>query len=136
MKKKIYYAHSMSLYNTPQEKRDIELLENLGFEVVNPSSKELEKEVRNIKLCGEGLRKTKDEISRTIMDFFFKEVIPECDALAYRSFIDLKIGAGVSGEIKCAEKLGLPIIELPTITSARALDIEETRTYLKLLGER
>ncbi len=33
---KIYYAHPMSLYGTLQEKRDIETLKALGFEVVNP----------------------------------------------------------------------------------------------------
>jgi hypothetical protein len=133
---KIYYAHSMSLYNTPQEQRDIKLLENLGFEVVNPNDQMIVSQVDSIKAWGNDAGKTKDEVSAEIMDFFFKKIIPNCDALAYRSFIDHKIGAGVWGEINCAQVNKIPIIELPTLTVGRMLDISETRNYLKLLGER
>ena len=38
---KVYYAHSMGLYNSPQEARDIETLENLKLEVLNPNSVEI-----------------------------------------------------------------------------------------------
>jgi hypothetical protein len=31
-----YYAHCQSIYGTPQEDRDVALLEAAGFEVVNP----------------------------------------------------------------------------------------------------
>ena len=37
MKKTIYYAHSMHLYGKPQEQRDIVLLRERGFAVINPS---------------------------------------------------------------------------------------------------
>ena len=33
----VYYAHCQAIYGTPQEDRDIALLEKLGFEVVNPA---------------------------------------------------------------------------------------------------
>lgn len=133
---KIYYAHSMSLYNTPQESRDIKLLEDLGFEVVNPNDPMLKDEVERIKFHAIDEQLTKDQVSERIMKHFFENVIPQCDALAYRAFIDQKIGAGVWGEIYCALELKKPVIELPTITVGRMLDIKETRNYLELLGER
>jgi len=40
MKRKIYYAHPLNIYNTAQEKRNIATLESLGFEVVNPNCAE------------------------------------------------------------------------------------------------
>ena len=33
---KAYYAHCLSIFNTPQERRDVAVLETLGFEVYNP----------------------------------------------------------------------------------------------------
>jgi hypothetical protein len=136
MKMKIYYAHSMSLYDTPQEKRDVELLETLGFNVINPNSKEIQDQVDSIKgWCAEA-GKTRDETSSEIMLMFFQGVIPFCDALAFRSFHDGKIGAGVWSEIVCAQNRFIPIIELPNIISYRKMDIEETREILKLIGYR
>lgn len=35
---KVYYAHCMTIYDTPQETRDLKLLEkDLGYEVLNPN---------------------------------------------------------------------------------------------------
>jgi len=30
LKKKVYYSHCMAIYNTPQEKADIKLLQKMG----------------------------------------------------------------------------------------------------------
>lgn len=45
---KIYYAHCQAIYGTVQEKRDIELLQRLGFEVVNPSDSIHKENIKNL----------------------------------------------------------------------------------------
>ena len=115
---KIYYARPISLYNTKQDERDITLLKRLGFDVVNPNKEELQERYKT-----EG------------MDAFL-QAIDDCDVLAFRSFQDGKISAGVKKEIDKANELLMPVIELPTITTHRVLGVDDTREYLKLLGNR
>lgn len=115
---KIYYARPISLYNTKQEERDLLLLTQLGLDILNPNKEDLQKRYQQ-----EG------------MDVFTMAV-KDCDALAFRSFQDGKISAGVKKEIDVALELGKVVIELPTITSNRVLSVDDTREYLKLLGNR
>jgi len=115
---KIYYARPISLYNTKQEERDLSLLVYLFKDVVNPNKEELQ---RRYDIEG--------------MDVF-TSAVKDCDALAFRSFQDGKISAGVKKEIDAAIENGKPVFELPTITSSRILSVEDTREYLKLLGHR
>lgn len=115
---KIYYARPISLYNTKQEERDLLILTQLGLDVLNPNKEELQKRYRE-----EG------------MDVFVAAV-KDCDSLAFRAFPDGKISAGVKKEIDAALELGKAVIELPTITSARVLSVDDTREYLKLSGHR
>jgi hypothetical protein len=117
-KLKIYYARPLNLYNTPQDKRDIELMQGLGFEVINPNKEELAQRYKT-----EG------------MDVFL-QAVTECDALALRAMPDMTITAGVKKEIDKAAELGKAVIELPTITSKRVLSVEDTREYLRLIGAR
>lgn len=118
MKMKVYFARPISLYKTPQDERDIDLLMSLGFDVVNPDKAALSERYKD-----EG------------MDVFYAAV-RDCNVIAYRSFPDLMIGAGVKGEIDEAIKAGLMVIELPTITEKRILSVEGTREYLKYNGYR
>lgn len=115
---KIYYARPINLYDTAQDKRDIDLMIKLGFKVVNPNKQEL-----------------KERYKKEGMDVFLQAVI-DCDCLAFRSFPDLSISAGVKKEIDKAIELEKPVIELPTILSSRVLSVEDTREYLKLIGSR
>jgi hypothetical protein len=115
---KIYYARPINLYNTKQDIRDIELMQKLGFEVVNPNKEALQERYKT-----EG------------MDVFL-QAVTDCDALAFRSFPDFTISAGVKKEIDKAVELNKPVIELPTITSSRVLSVDDTREYLRLLGAR
>lgn len=115
---KIYYARPINLYNSPQDGRDIELMQQLGFEVLNPNKAELKERYKT-----EG------------MDVFL-QAVTDCDALAFRSFPDLSISAGVKKEIDRAIELGKPIIELPTITVKRVLSVDDTREYLRCIGVR
>jgi len=114
MKLKCYYAHCLAIYNTYQEERDVKLLESLGFEVVNPNSSEYQKKYET-----EGM-------------LFFKELAQKCNVIAFRALPSGEIPAGVAGEIDC----GLPIIELPSGISRRKLSVEQTREYLREVGQR
>lgn len=113
-----YYAHCMAIYDTEQEERDLETLDQLGFTVFNPnnaqSSAGYEKE-------GMG---------------YFMKIIRKCDSLAFRANPDGSIPAGVAKEVSHAKALGKPVIELPCAISRRSLTIDETREWLKECGQR
>lgn len=115
---KIYYARPINLYKTKQDVRDMELLTKLFGDVVNPDKEELQ---RRYDIEG--------------MDVF-TAAVADCEALAFRSFPDGKISAGVKKEIDKAIELNKPVIELPTITETRVLSVEDTRSYLTYLGHR
>jgi hypothetical protein len=116
---KIYYARPISLYNTKQDQRDLEMLDAISdWIVVNPNKEELQ-----------------DRYKKEGMDVFL-QAMNDCDGLVFRSFQDGKISAGVKKEIDKAIELGMFVFELPTITSTRVLSVDDTREYLKLLGNR
>lgn len=115
---KCYYARPINLYNSEQDKRDIEIIKKIGFEVVNPNKEDLQERYKS-----EGMS-------------VFLEAVSDCDALAFRSFPDLRIPAGVKKEIDKAIELGKVVFELPTITDNRSLSVDDTRLYLKLIGHR
>lgn len=125
MSKVIYYAHSVGIYGSEQEKRDIELLKSLGFVVVNPNESWIEDNVRAAKA------KDPDNIMKV-----FDGILDKCDGLAFRSHPDMKIGRGVWYEINYIRNQNKFIIELPNLISTRALSLEDTREYLKILGNR
>jgi nucleoside 2-deoxyribosyltransferase len=125
-KQVVYYAHSVHLYNTDQEKRDICLLENLGFEVYNPNQPHIQKMCEDLKAQGLGADIMK----------WFEELIDNCDVLAFRAHIDGKIPSGVGYEIKYAQSKGKEVFEIPTLLKSRFLDYEDTKEYLKLFGNR
>lgn len=125
MKLKVYYAHPMYLYNTPQEKRDIEILEKMGFEVINPNSEPYISEY-----------KIEIEAGRHNMDYWNKLAL-SCDILAFRSLPDGSILSGVGSEILCCMNEKRPIIELPSMIKKRIIkDVEITRGYLSEIGQR
>jgi hypothetical protein len=114
---KIYYAHPRSVYNTPVEERDIKLLEQLGYEVVNPN---------NPKTAKEYLKKRDFEV-------FFK-MIDECTVMAYRSLPDGRITAGVALEVEYAGDIKMPCFELHQQLKSRRMTADETREYLDDVG--
>jgi hypothetical protein len=115
---KVYYARPISLYKTAQDKRDIDLLQSLGFEILNPDKEALQERYKV-----EGMN-------------VFLEAVKECDAIAFRAFPDGKLGAGVYKEILQAQEQNKPVIELPTITGGRVLSVDDTRAYLSYQGYR
>jgi hypothetical protein len=108
----------MALYNTPQEKRDVALLESLGFEVVNP----------NTPAC--------DRMAKKYGMAYFTKFAVECDALAFRGLPGGAIPGGVAKEIYWFKEAGKPIIELPTFALRQQLSKEDTREYLHEVGAR
>lgn len=101
----------MAYYGTTLEQLDIELLELMGFEVINPNH---------------------PHCKNFSMDDFVRWAA-SCDVLCFRAFLqDGKIGVGVVKEIDGAVKAGKPIFELPTINKERKLSRDETRARMNL----
>lgn len=117
-----YYAHCMALYNTPQESRDIETIEKLGFEVINPNAEKHKNKIKGL--------------PGTYVMQYFCDIVKECEVLFFRALPDLSISAGVATEIKTAREYGRIVIELPTLFSRKTLSIEETTNYLKEIGQK
>lgn len=116
MKLKCYYAHCLAIYNTLQEQRDVKLLESLGFKVVNPNQPKYQEKYKT-----QGM-------------FFFKKLVQSCDIIAFRSLPSGEIPAGVAAEID--NGLSIPVIELPSGISRRTLTVNQTREYLREIGQR
>ena len=114
---KVYYAHPISLFGTPTQKRDMELLEALGLEIINPDDEEKQAGYES-----NGIE-------------YFKEVVARADVVAFRAFPDGTIGAGVVMEITEYTE-GKPVIEIPTGINKRALTVDQTRETLREIGHR
>jgi len=118
---KIYYAHPISMYETPLEQEDLDMLKRLHplAIIYNPATD----------------LKSNKGYKKYGMEYFYK-IIDDCVYLYFRSFSNGKIGAGVWGEIKRAKSVHCEVIEIPTLSKDRKLSIEDTREYLKHDGKR
>jgi hypothetical protein len=115
---RVYYAHCKAIYYSPQEVRDIKTLQSLGFEVINPSDGIWDKPWKE-----KGME-------------FKYEIVGMAQALAFRALPDGSIPAGVYAEIMVAKDMDMPIFELPSSILRRGIDLEQTREYLREVGER
>ena len=127
---KVYYAHFMGIYNTPQEERDCETLRNLGLDVLNPNDIHIQTEVDDFKAS----QKANDY--DLMFDMIFLKRVRDCEVFAFRGLPDGRIPKGVHRELVEAQKFGKIIIELPCGTLSRGMDGEETREYLRDIGQR
>jgi hypothetical protein len=116
---KIYYAHCMAIYDTPQEERDMTLLYELfpNAEITNP----------NNPMCDAGAKEFG-------MDYF-KSLVEAHDLIAFRALPNGKIPSGVWKELEWAGEFGKMIIELPCFTG-REMSLDDTRFFLKEIGQR
>jgi hypothetical protein len=114
----VYYAHSVALYGTPRERRDIEDLQKMGFDVENPNQQH-----------------HRDSYLEDGMPYFLR-VVSECDALAFRANPDGTINSGIHSEIVAASDLHIPVIELPCSVNRRSMTVTETLSYLEEQGHR
>lgn len=117
-KLRVYYAHCLALYNTPQEKRDVALLRRLGFTVENPNSKKHDKGAQQLG-----------------MDYF-EQFSRSCDLIAFRALPDGTLPGGVNKEIKWFQAQRKPVIELPGLVLRKVLDRHMSRIYLREVGMR
>jgi hypothetical protein len=134
---RIYYAHCIALYGTPQEVRDLELLGRIftamdrPFEIVNPNSFNIERLCKDIKN-----KSPEKDVGQEIMDYVFRPLVKSCHVTAFRALPDGRIPAGVLQEVEWAREVGQPVIELPSGISSRAMTVQETREYLREVGNR
>ncbi len=126
MKKKVYYAHPVSLYGTKQEQRDLESLAAMGFEILNPNTEEHTINYEKVTVGADGVR-----------DFnYFINLARTCDVCAFRAFPDGSISSGVAKEIEVFVLDKKPYFELPTGIIRRTLSIEHTKEVLRDSGAR
>lgn len=123
---KVYYARCMSLYGTKQEKRDIMTLNSMvnDVEIIQFPSQALIDET------------VLASIDAPIMSMFFFPLVNTADLLAFRSLPDGGISAGVASEIEYAQQIGVPVVELLRFHGRPRLSVEETRQYLREVGQR
>ena len=123
----VYYAHFMGIYNTPQEERDIATLEALGFNVINPNTPGIQVEVDTA---------LKQESYMDMFNTVFFSRVRECEVFAFRALPDGRIPGGVALEMEYAKDKNKLIIELPSGFHSRKMGKDDTREYLKEIGQR
>ncbi len=111
----VYYAHPISMYDSVLESTDIAFLTRVGLKVVNPAK----------------LSEFVEPMNSTDRMNYFYRLVRRCDCLAFRSFVDGKIGAGVQFEIGSMETKGGMIFELRPPVVHRALTIKDTKKRLQ-----
>jgi hypothetical protein len=136
----VYYAHCLAIYDTPQEMRDVFLLESLGFSVENPNTSAVTAECAQVR---ENARRWNIEnpnepldLSQHVMEQVFHKRVRACHVLAFRALPGGRIPAGVAQEVEWAREAGIPVIELPTNVIGRGMSVAETREYLHEVGQR
>jgi hypothetical protein len=119
--KRIYFAHPVSVYNTPLEKELIELIQYLfAVEVENPNQLHHQKGYATFK------EKYKNHPTKSGMTYFYEVVLPSCDSCVCQVYLDGKWGAGVAHEALFFLKKNLPIwIIDPNSKKIRSLSAEE-----------
>lgn len=101
---KIYYAHPMSWYGTEDEAADLAAIAAAmapGTEIVNPNTPEFSKKAIEARDSGDVM-------------YPFRKAVEDCDAIAYRTFNDDSLGAGVAQELLVAAVHGKQIFRIWT----------------------
>lgn len=121
---KAYYAHCLAIYDTEQERRDIDTIRKLGFECVSPNTHEVQEAVDAIRKDG-----------GDVMEYFRRYVL-DCDLIIFRALPGTAIPGGVAKEIAFFMEANKPVIELPTFSMRQKLDHLESVIYLQEAGQR
>lgn len=116
--KRVYYAHSIDLYGTEQERRDMITLASMGFTVVNPNQPEHDAGYKR-----DGM-------------IYFNAILESCHVLAFRANPDGSINAGIGHEIEKMRADEKIVIELPSMVAFRYMTVPKTRAYLLETGYR
>jgi hypothetical protein len=119
-----YYAHCQAIYGTAVEERDHALIRLLGYEPV---------------LFDESVTNAVDVVKRAggnVMTAVFKPLVEASAVLFFRALPDGRIPAGVAAEIEYADQAEVPVIEIPASRFSRTMTVDETREYLREVGQR
>lgn len=119
----VYYAHCLAIYGSEQEKRDLFTLREMGFTVINPADQIHKDAIANM------------PNSEAKMEYFIN-LVRNSTFVGFRSLPHGKIPAGVAKEIKAAMDCAIPVFELPSMPVSRFMSVEETREYLRDIGQR
>jgi len=130
MRKRLYFGHPINIYGTDLETQLLERIsrEFPDWDIENPNQKQHQ----------EGYERWKNSTGYG-MDYFNKEVLPNCQGGVFLPFRDCKLGAGVWKEAKFFADQGLPIWMIApdgTITpldlsATLPLTVEETRSRIR-----
>lgn len=142
---KVYFGHPINTYGTELEKRLLETIGNF-FKALSPKNPDLWIiENPNQRHHQEGCRIWREKTGNG-MNYFFKCVLPECDAGIFLPFRDGKWGAGIFGEAEWLVKHGCPIWEIThdgkirkleclydiqVLCNTQVLSVEETRKRIR-----
>lgn len=141
---KIYFAHPISSYGTPEEAQIIRSLEDMGLIVINPSDKQHQDAVDKIQ---QQYAHDRNEGSRLVMEYFVK-VCNACDGCVMLPFPDGSVGAGIVKEVQSFLDRGKKVqevslsdgeVKLSDITDLSryaCLDVGPTRAMLRKLMPR
>jgi hypothetical protein len=157
----IYYAHCVALYGTPQEKRDIAVLDHLfpTATLINPGAPGIKARVDRMKDCWRWVADSRqpgalltnaqqfrpeeiavarayDDDGTMVMHEIFQNLAETCDLLVFRALPDGSIPAGVAKEIAWAQEARVIVMELPSCIARRSLTTSLTREYLTEVGQR
>jgi hypothetical protein len=91
----IYFARPTSLYDTPADIRGYAALISAGYRIVDPNTP-----LHQLGYKANG------------MSWFLSVIEDEADALAYMTYLDGSVGAGVAREILEAHLHGLPVFRI------------------------
>ena len=126
---KVYYAHCVSLYGTKQEASDVKMLESMGFEVMNPGSKEFLADLEAARKNDRGLLESPFAGGDRLRGRW-QILANSCHGLAFRSYVDGTINADLHTQIREAINRGKFVFELPRQIDSRALTSAQTRAVL------
>jgi nucleoside 2-deoxyribosyltransferase len=116
----------MPTYGSTIERDDVQLLEKLGFEVLNPNNEDTQRR------CQEYIEANGRENSMK----FFEGEIDKCDCVAFRALPDGSILSGVGYEICYAINCDKPVFEMPRMLEQRSMAYHQTKAYLYEVGYR
>ena len=132
-KKLLYFGHPVNVYGTSLEEG---LLAEIGeafagWDILNPSGPEHE----------EGYQRYKREGKRG-MQYFFQEVLPNCEGGIFLPFLDGMFGKGVAGEAEWLLERNKPVWTISVARECsitrqllfpenRILSVEETRERIR-----
>ena len=128
---KIYFGHPINAYDTELENQLLQRISEVFpvWFIENP----------NEEYHQEGYQFWK-KFSGNGMDYYYKEVLPNCSAGIFLPFRDGKWGAGVLAEAEFLHNRGCPIFQIDTegrvtkidfLDPIQALSIEETRKRIR-----